>query len=259
MENKKDNWKLNVESLNEDIKKFKDVYPITEDMTNSREGVSRMIMLDRYAYKDVHHETLKVGDMVVATIKPDPNYPTRAIGHVSGLSKTTADIRVLDEYVAQLPMENQDSKTITVPLGVVDKPLEIYYEQIAKRVADGLADVEYDSGNYKYYKNEFYKAISNEEIVPAGRVLYGAGTSSDVTYFNCFVLPYPADSRDGLSLHRSLATEIMSRGGGVGTNGSTLRPKDAIARGVNGKSSGSVSWLNDLANLTHLIEQGGSR
>lgn len=45
----------------------------------------------------------------------------------------------------------------------------------------------------------------------------------------------------------------------VGTNGSTLRPKSTLARGVNGKSSGAVSWLNDIANLTHLVEQGGSR
>lgn len=45
----------------------------------------------------------------------------------------------------------------------------------------------------------------------------------------------------------------------VGTNGSTLRPRGALAKGVNGKSSGSVSWLNDIAELTHLVEQGGSR
>jgi ribonucleoside-diphosphate reductase alpha chain len=51
----------------------------------------------------------------------------------------------------------------------------------------------------------------------------------------------------------------MSRGGGVGTNGSTLRPKNALAKGVNGKSSGAVSWLHDLSQLSHLVEQGGSR
>lgn len=45
----------------------------------------------------------------------------------------------------------------------------------------------------------------------------------------------------------------------VGTNGSTLRPRNAIAKGVNGKSSGAVSWLDDIAKLTHLVEQGGSR
>ena len=33
----------------------------------------------------------------------------------------------------------------------------------------------------------------------------------------------------------------------------------ALAKGVNGKSSGAVSWLHDLSELTHLVEQGGSR
>src|SRR5699024_11957984 len=62
-----------------------------------------------------------------------------------------------------------------------------------------------------------------------------------------------------ISNHRKQVMEIMSRGGGVGTNGSTLRPRNTLARGVNGKSSGSVSWLDDIAKLTHLVEQGGSR
>ena len=53
--------------------------------------------------------------------------------------------------------------------------------------------------------------------------------------------------------------EIMSRGGGVGINLSTLRPRYAYVTGVNGKSSGSVSWGNLYSNATGLIEQGGSR
>src|SRR5690606_37258583 len=73
---------------------------------------------------------------------------------------------------------------------------------------------------------------------------------------NCYVMPFPKDSREGLAEHRGKVMEIMSRGGGVGTNGSTLRPRNALARGVNGKSSGAVSWLNDIAQLTHLVEQG---
>ncbi len=51
----------------------------------------------------------------------------------------------------------------------------------------------------------------------------------------------PKDSRDGLANHRRQAMEIMARGGGVGTNGSTLRPKDTVAITVGGKSSGAVS------------------
>src|SRR5699024_2900391 len=71
--------------------------------------------------------------------------------------------------------------------------------------------------------------------------------------------PYEPDSIKGMADHRAQVMEIMSRGGGGGTNGSTLRPRHALARGVNGRSSGSVSWLDDIAKLTHLVEQGGSR
>nr|WP_256444916.1 hypothetical protein [Spiroplasma endosymbiont of 'Nebria riversi'] len=72
-------------------------------------------------------------------------------------------------------------------------------------------------------------------------------------------MPMIKDSRNGISEHRKEVMEIMSHGGGVGSNVSTLRPKGTVAKSVGGKSSGSVSWLNDLSSLTHLVEQGGSR
>lgn len=119
----------------------------------------------------------------------------------------------------------------------------------------------YKNGLYKSdeFESLLYQEIVSKQIVPAGRILFGAGSNTIVTYFNCFVLPLMPDSRLGIANHRQIVMEIMSRGGGVGTNGSTLRPRNEIVRKVNGHSSGSVSWLNDIANLTHLVEQGGSR
>src|SRR5690606_5880535 len=100
---------------------------------------------------------------------------------------------------------------------------------------------------------------SATDIVPAGRVLMGAGSNKGVTFFNCYVMPFIHDSRGGIADHRKQVMEIMSRGGGVGTNGSTLRPRNTICHGVQGRSSGSVTWLDDLSSLTNLVEQGGSR
>jgi ribonucleoside-diphosphate reductase alpha chain len=155
--------------------------------------------------------------------------------------------------------QEAESGIIEVSLDVVEKPLEIYYEQIAKRVATGLASVEVNPAKREEAFQQFYYELVNMHFVPAGRVLYGAGAGTDVTYFNCYVMPYPKDSRGGIAEHRKKVMEIMSRGGGVGTNGSSLRPRGALCKGVNGKSSGSVSWLDDIAKLTHLVEQGGSR
>lgn len=253
---------IDIESLNKDIEKFPQVFPITPDMKITHKGVSRLVMLDRYTFKDTEKKTLKVGDFVVLTVKEDPKFPARGYGFVTEINwdEGRAKIEVDPEFHHVLDdSEEKETGIVERSLDSIDKPLEIYYEQIAKRNARGLSEVEEDPKKRKEYFEKFYKELSSLNFVPAGRVLYGAGAETDVTYFNCYVMPYIPDSREGISEHRKQVMEIMSRGGGVGTNGSTLRPRNTLARGVNGKSSGSVSWLDDIAKLTHLVEQGGSR
>ncbi|MBF8807962.1 MAG: vitamin B12-dependent ribonucleotide reductase [Enterococcus lacertideformus] len=247
-----------IEKLNQDIQNYSEVTPIDSQMTLTFEGISRLIMLDRYTYKDPHNQTLVVGDLVVLTVHADPQYPARGIGTVEEQTKEQLIIKVEEEFRSALidPLEVASGRVIRNK-NEVEKPLELYFEQIASRVASGISAIE-GSRKDEFFA-DFYKQLTEQNLIPAGRVLYGAGTHTEVTYFNCFVMPFIQDSRSGLATHRQEVMEIMSRGGGVGTNGSTLRPKSAIVHGVKGKSSGAVSWLNDLANLTHLVEQGGSR
>ncbi|WP_202076663.1 vitamin B12-dependent ribonucleotide reductase [Caldalkalibacillus salinus] len=253
---------LNIAQLNEDIKVFPQVHPIQPGMNRQLEGVSRLVMLDRYAFKDIEKKTLKVGDFVVLTIKDDPKFPARGYGFLQELNEEqkTAKVKVDEAFqgVIEDPAE-AESGVVEVTIDVIEKPLEIFYEQIAARVATGLSAVEQIEADRKRAFEEFYHELVHMNFVPAGRVLYGAGAGTDVTFFNCYVMPYPHDSRGGIADHRKKVMEIMSRGGGVGTNGSTLRPRGSLCKGVNGKSSGSVSWLDDIAKLTHLVEQGGSR
>ena len=254
--------KQNIEKLNRDIALFPAVHPITSDMQLTHKGVSRLVMLDRYSYKDTEKLTLSVGDFVVLTIKEDPKFPARGLGYIVEIDYVNkmAKVEVEEEFRSSLD-DNKEAETgiISCSLDVIEKPLEIFYEQIAKRNATGLASVEKTEGKKREWEEKFYHELAELNFVPAGRVLYGAGANTDVTYFNCYVMPFIQDSREGISDHRKQVMEIMSRGGGVGTNGSTLRPRNTLARGVNGKSSGSVSWLDDIAKLTHLVEQGGSR
>ncbi|PKC52884.1 PFL-like glycyl radical enzyme, partial [Rhizophagus irregularis] len=201
----------------------------------THKGVSRLVMIDRYSFKDTKKKTLKTGDFVVLTIKEDPKFPARGLGFIRSIDFATkrAEILIEEEY-----------------RHVLDDP---------KEQETGLAAVEKTEEDREKWFQKFYEQLVSLKFVPAGRVLYGAGSQTDVTFFNCYVMPFVADSREGISDHRKQVMEIMSRGGGVGTNGSTLRPRNTLARGVNGKSSGSVSWLDDIAKLTHLVEQGGSR
>lgn len=255
------------QKLNKDIIEFtkkypeKKIFPITEDMNRSFEGVSQVVMLDRYSNNDLLLETLTEGDFVVLTVKEDPKWPTRGFGFVKSIDweNRKAIVKIDEQFKESLEEDEKETLLAERSLEVIQKPLEIFHEQIAKRNAWGLSRVEKTPELQLEWFEKYYKELKELNFVPAGRVLYGAGAGTDVTYFNCYVMPYIKDSRGGISQHREKTMEIMSRGGGVGTNGSTLRPRNEVARGVNGKSSGSVSWLNDIANLTNLVEQGGSR
>ncbi|MGM7681532.1 vitamin B12-dependent ribonucleotide reductase [Cytobacillus sp. Hm23] len=258
----KEKMKVNEERLNKDIQLYPQVHQISPDMKLTHKGVSRLVMLDRYSFKDTEKVTLSAGDFVVLTIKEDPKFPARGLGFIKEIDwkNKFAQVRIEEEYRGALERaEEIETGIVKRSLDVIEKPLEIYYEQIAKRNATGLASVESTEEKRKEWFEKYYDELVNLNFVPAGRVLYGAGANTDVTYFNCYVMPFVQDSREGISEHRKQVMEIMSRGGGVGTNGSTLRPRNTLAKGVNGKSSGSVSWLDDIAKLTHLVEQGGSR
>ncbi len=243
-----------IEKLNQDIRQhFPHLFLIDETMNRTFDGVSRLVMLDRYTQKDINHVSLGIGDLVICIVKDDPKFPSRGIGYITKIKGDRLTIRLEEEYESIALDANADHEIVRQKNNV-DKPMEIFYEQIAHRVANNLG-----MGEKYEWVQAFYREIADLNLVPAGRVLFGAGSNSAVTYFNCFVMPYVRDSRIGIGQHRQQVMEIMSRGGGVGTNGSTLRPKNSLAKGVNGKSSGAVSWLEDLSQLTNLVEQGGSR
>ncbi|HKC04436.1 MAG TPA: adenosylcobalamin-dependent ribonucleoside-diphosphate reductase [Patescibacteria group bacterium] len=139
------------------------------------------------------------------------------------------------------------------------KALEEYPEQMWKRVAWGISQQE-KSALQKTWETKFYDAMSGFKFVPAGRILSGAGTPYQVTYYNCYVIPSPKDSRGGIMENITMTVEIQARGGGVGVNLSSLRPRGTRVKKVNGTSSGPVNWAALYSTANHdVIQQGGSR
>ncbi|MEX0616394.1 MAG: adenosylcobalamin-dependent ribonucleoside-diphosphate reductase [Candidatus Woykebacteria bacterium] len=138
--------------------------------------------------------------------------------------------------------------------------IEEHPEQMWKRVAAGIAQVEKASPKQKEWTEKFYGALKDFKFVPGGRILSGAGTPYEVTFYNCFVIPSPHDSRDGIIDNLKIMVDIMSRSGGVGINLSSLRPRGARVKKVNGTSSGPVNWAELYSTATHdVIQQGGTR
>src|SRR5215831_10026176 len=65
------------------------------------------------------------------------------------------------------------------------QPLEFYPEQLWARVAKGIAAVEETEELQAYWERRFYDALTNFQFVPGGRILAGAGSGHQVTFYNC--------------------------------------------------------------------------
>lgn len=127
------------------------------------------------------------------------------------------------------------------------------------RVANAVAAAELPS-RQDVWAQRYFDLLAGFRYVPGGRILAAMGSGAGVTAQNCYVIPSPEDSRAGIMHSLSEWVEIQSKGGGVGVNITSLRPRGDLVKGVNGTSSGPVSWAQLFAFVSHdIIIQGGSR
>lgn len=211
------------------------------------EGLSEKIFLDRYAWKNADSSGVKNGDTVLVLMKDDSKFPTKEVGEVVELSDDGVKVRLRSGDVADTTKEK-------LSLTIEKTPEEMW-----DRLAKAMASAELTEEGRKEWQERFRYILDDWKLVPGGRIAAGAGASDELTLFNCYVIPSPKDSRGGIMKSLTEMTEIMARGGGVGMNLSSLRPRRAIVAGVNGSSSGAVSWGGLFSYATGLIEQGGSR
>lgn len=209
-------------------------------------ALGRKALLDRYARKATKTDILEVGDLVI--VCTDKESGQREIGTVSSLDADGRTVQV----------QTEDGNTYSLDTEDIDKPIETDPQDVVKRVARAMSKVEEKP---KKWERQFNQLMSTWKFVPGGRILAGAGIQNEtpLTFFNCNVIPAPKDSREGILDTAKILAELFSRGAGVGTYLSSLRPRYAYVKGVNGRSSGSVSWGSLYSHLTGLIEQGGSR
>lgn len=218
------------------------------DERNRLHPLGYKIFLDRYALKDGAKQTLAEGDTVIVCTNTETGH--REIGQILSFDRMQKKVRVKIKDVDEILERHIDQ---------IDKPLESRPSEMLDRVARGIAAVEKTPALQKEWEEKFRWALDGWKFIPAGRILAAAGTNQQLTYYNCYVIPHPHDSRGGIFKTLSDMTELFSRGAGVGIPLSTLRPKFAYVKGVNGRSSGAVSWGSVYSFVTGLVEQGGSR
>lgn len=211
------------------------------------DGLQELIFLDRYALKDVDEKNLNENDVVVALVEDHPVFPRREVGRIKAKNGVGVDVEL-----------KQTGDVISLETYRVDKPLELYPEQMWERVASAMVEVEPEEKRDRV-KSDFLWALRDFRFVPGGRIMAAAGTNHGKTMINCFVLPSPKDSRRGILKTAGDMIEIMAKGGGVGLTISSLRPRSARVYGVNGRSNGSVAWGELYSMVTLLVNQDGGR
>ncbi len=140
---------------------------------------------------------------------------------------------------------------------------ETTIHDVQLRVAKALSSVEAPDFQ-AYYEEQFLWAQKNG-FVPAGRINSAAGMDLHATLINCFVQPVgdsvssTTDGKPGIYTALSDAAETMRRGGGVGYDFSTIRPKDALVRGTRSRASGPVSFMQVFNASCSTVESAGAR
>jgi len=136
------------------------------------------------------------------------------------------------------------------------EPVDKSVEDTWHRVATALAAVESDPDTWG---RRFREALEGFRVLPAGRILAGAGTDRKVTLFNCFVMGTIADDMGAIFSHLREAALTLQQGGGIGYDFSTLRPKGAPVHGVGADASGPVSFMDVWDAMCRTIMSAGSR
>jgi ribonucleoside-diphosphate reductase alpha chain len=142
--------------------------------------------------------------------------------------------------------------------GAADTILERTPAHMWQRVSRGLAAVEAPE-KHREWEEKFAWLLADFRMVPGGRILHAIGNPAMVTALNCYVVPAPHDSIQGIYHTAWELAETFKRGGGCGVDLSSLRPKNAPVHNAARTSSGAVSFMDLYSVTTGTIGQEGRR
>lgn len=131
-------------------------------------------------------------------------------------------------------------------------------DDVISGVAKEISMAETQTSKQKQFEKEFYDAISQGYLLPAGRILANARVDSKIkNYSNCFTIEL-SDSIEAIYDALKDDAKISKVGGGVGFDASPLRPKGAPLS-CGGEASGVISFLEVFDASAKIIMTGGQR
>jgi ribonucleoside-diphosphate reductase alpha chain len=143
------------------------------------------------------------------------------------------------------------------------KGTETSINDVRARIAHALAAVEPEDKRTVWEKR--FQQAMEAGFIPAGRIMSAAGIQMQATLINCFVQPVGdsiseiVDNKPGIYTALQQAAETMRRGGGVGYDFSSIRPKGSEVKGTHSRASGPVSYMRVFDRSCETVESAGSR
>jgi len=173
---------------------------------------------------------------------------------------TKKEITVSSVTVSSLPDQIISREVL---LEKYAKGTESSIADVRERIAHALAAVEPEDKRAAWEKR-FLQAME-AGFIPAGRIMSAAGIQMQATLINCFVQPVGdsiseiVDNKPGIYTALQQAAETMRRGGGVGYDFSSIRPKGSEVKGTHSRASGPVSYMRVFDRSCETVESAGSR
>lgn len=156
-------------------------------------------------------------------------------------------------------MKNSEVNTYGPKIGISEEIHAMKYRSKGEdfkasqtRVAEALRD---GPEHFEAFRNILY----DMRFLAAGRVQAAMGAPRRVTPYNCFVSLKIEDSMDGIMNAAREAAKTMQLGGGIGYDFSTLRPKGALIKGLDSRSSGPMSFMGIFDAVCKTIASAGHR
>jgi ribonucleoside-diphosphate reductase alpha chain len=126
------------------------------------------------------------------------------------------------------------------------------FEDAMTRVADSLKD-----NTFHYFS--FRDILLNQRFLPAGRVQAAMGAPRQVTPYNCYVSGTINDDMIDIMDKAKEAAETMRKGGGIGYDFSTLRPRGSLIKSLDSRSSGPISFMGIYDSVCATVSSAGHR
>jgi ribonucleoside-diphosphate reductase alpha chain len=126
------------------------------------------------------------------------------------------------------------------------------FREAMSRIAHTLTDDHYTF-------DAFRNILLPMKFLPAGRVQSDIGSPRRTTAFNCFVSQTIEDSMLGIMDSATKAALTMRRGGGIGYDFSTIRPRGDNIVSLDSKSSGPVSFMQIYDSVCKTVSSAGNR